>query len=66
MAALQSGKSFRKLRTDLDNRHNWGNQETKKQSVSKESADGQRTGSDLARASVHDYGADNSHQQTGR
>src|SRR5947207_6368126 len=63
--ALQASKSFGKLSANHDHLHNWRNQEAQEQRVSKESANGQRAGHDLAGADIHDHLANYSEQQAG-
>src|SRR2546429_5864052 len=60
--ALQPSKSFGELSANRDHLHNWRNQEAQEQRVSKESANGQRAGHDLAGADIHDNRANYSEQ----
>src|SRR5437867_11460874 len=46
--ALKASESLSKLSANRDHLHNWRNQEAQEQRVSKESANGQRAGHDLA------------------
>src|SRR5438093_5187135 len=63
--ALKASESLSKLSANRDHLHNWRNQEAQEQRVSKESANGQRAGHDLAGADIHDHRANYSEQQAG-
>src|SRR5207245_4397314 len=64
--ALKASESLSKLSANRDHLHNWRNQEAQEQRVSKESANGQRAGHDLAGADIHDHRANYSEQQACR
>src|SRR5439155_10506395 len=64
--ALKASESLSKLSANRDHLHNWRNQEAQEQRVSKESANGQRAGHDLARADIHNHRANYSEQQACR
>ena len=63
--AFQSGQRFGELGADLNDLHDGRDQEAKEKRVSEETADGQHASRDLARADVHDHGADHAQKQTG-
>src|SRR5437899_12834138 len=55
--ALKASESLSKLSANRDHLHNWRNQEAQEQRVSKESANGQHAGHDLAGDDIHKHRA---------